>query len=55
MEKIHHEDTESHKESFPCSSNDKGSLESKDHVKNQAIVIDNIYKKKIKMPITNEK
>jgi hypothetical protein len=35
MEKIHPEDTKSHNESSPCSSNDRGSLESKGHVKNQ--------------------
>ena len=35
MEKIHLEDTECHKESSSCSYNDRGSLESKGHVKNQ--------------------
>ncbi|KAE8125454.1 hypothetical protein FH972_020260 [Carpinus fangiana] len=35
MEKIHSEDTKSHKESSPCTSNDRGSLESKGHAKNQ--------------------
>jgi hypothetical protein len=44
MKKINPEDTKSHKESSPCSSNDRGRLESKGHVKNQPIVIDNIYK-----------